>query len=210
MIQLPELPLASAAAVFTTLMVVVLVVPLLAERVRLPPIVGLVLAGMVIGEHVLGLVQRAGPVAALGTAGLLYLMFVAGLELDLDEFAARRRDSVVFGVATFIVPMTVGTPVFLAIGFELLPAILLASCWASHTLLTYVTFRRFGTFQNRAVATSVGATILTDTAALLVLVIVVRAHQDALDAAFWMGIVASLTALLFVLLWGQPRPGRGL
>jgi Kef-type K+ transport system membrane component KefB len=207
-IQLPQLPLTGAAAIFTVLMAVVLIVPILSERVRLPPLVGLVLAGMVVGEHVLGLIQRPGPVAALGTAGLLYLMFVAGLELDLEEFIAHRRDSIVFGVATFVVPMAVGVPAIWAMGFALLPAILLASCWASHTLLTYVTFRRYGTFQHRAVATSVGATILTDTAALLVLVIVVRAHQDTLDPLFWVSITLSLAGLLVALLWGLPRLAR--
>ncbi len=96
-------------------------------------------------------------------------MFVAGLELDLDDFVANRRDSIGFGALTFVIPMILGTGSALALGYDLLPSLLLASCWASHTLLTYPAFQRAGTQGNRAVATTVGATIITDTAALIVL-----------------------------------------
>jgi Kef-type K+ transport system membrane component KefB/nucleotide-binding universal stress UspA family protein len=203
--HLPELPLTDAGWLFALLMALILAVPMLAERLRIPSIVGLVLAGTAVGPTGLGLVERAGLIETLGTVGLLYLMFVAGLELDLDDFAANRRHALTFGGLTFLLPMLIGTAAIAAMGFELLAALLLASCWASHTLLTYPTFRRFGTQGTRAVATSVGATILTDTAALLVLVVVARAHQGELGAAFWLTLVPSLLGLLVVLLWVLPR-----
>jgi Kef-type K+ transport system membrane component KefB len=204
-LHLPELPLTDAGWLFALLMGLILVVPMLAERLRIPGIVGLVLAGTLVGENGLQLIARDGLIATLGTVGLLYLMFVAGLELDLDDFADNRRHALGFGVLTFALPMLIGTAVMAAMGFSLLAAILLASCWASHTLLTYPTFRRFGTQSTRAVSTSVGATIITDTAALLVLVVVARAYEGDLGLSFWATLLPSLAVLLGLILWVLPR-----
>ncbi|HVL99684.1 MAG TPA: cation:proton antiporter [Egibacteraceae bacterium] len=207
-LTLPELPLHEAGWIFALLMAAILVAPLLSRWLRLPDLVVLVLLGTLLGPSTFGLLERTGPIEVLGTVGLLYLMFVAGLELDLDEFVEHRRHSLGFGSATFVVPMVLGTVVSLAMGFPLLASILLASCWASHTLVVYPTFRRFGTVRNRAVTTSVGATILTDTAALLVLAVVARAHQGSLGAAFWATLLPSLAVLLFLTLWALPRVAR--
>ncbi len=207
-LHLPELPLTDAAWMFALLFAVMLVVPIAAERARIPSIVGLVLAGTLIGPTVLGLLEREGPIEVLGSAGLLYLMFLAGLELDLDEFVANRRDALLFGVATFLAPMLISFVAVSALGFSLPAAVLIASCWASHTLLTYPVFRRYGTQSNRAVATSVGATIITDTAALLVLVVVVRANEGELGLSFWATLVPSLAVLTVALMVGLPALAR--
>jgi Kef-type K+ transport system membrane component KefB len=189
-------------------MAVVLLAPILAERARIPGVVGLVVVGVLIGPHTSGLLERDGTIAVLGSVGLLYLMFVVGLELDLEDFSRHRRGAVLFGVATFVIPMALGTALIPLLGFELLPSILLASCWASHTLVAYPVYRRLGTASSRAVSVSVGATIVTDTAALLVLVVVARAHVGGLDARFWATLVPSLAALLLLLLVGLPRLAR--
>lgn len=205
---LPELPFHEAGMVFAVLTAIILLAPLLAERLRLPDIIVLVLLGFAAGPTGLGLLERDGAVEVLGTAGLLYLMFVAGVELDLDDFVANRRDSIGFGAITFVVPMILGTVGALALGFAILPAVLLASCWASHTLLAYPTFQRAGTVGNRAVATTVGATIVTDTAALLVLAVVARAHQGSLTPAFWATLLPAMALLVFGTVWGLPRLAR--
>ncbi|WP_108664356.1 cation:proton antiporter [Euzebya rosea] len=207
-IHLPDLPLTHAGWVFALLFAVMLVVPIVAERVRVPAIVGLILAGTLIGPTVLGLVERAGAVELLGSAGLLYLMFLAGVELDLEEFKAHRKDSLVFGVATFAVPMAISVVAVWALGYSPIAAVLIASCWASHTLLAYPLFRRFGTQSSRAVATSVGATIITDTAALLVLVVVVAVNGGDVGASFWVTLLLSLAVLLALLMVGLPILAR--
>lgn len=206
--NIPDLPLTEADWLFAVLMGLVLVVPLLAERVRVPAIVGLVLAGALVGPGGLGLVDREGAVGTLGTIGLLYLMFLAGVELDLEEFAAHRRDSVIFGVLTFLVPMALGFGSALLLGFGVLAAVLIASSWASHTLLSYPVFRRYGTIANRSVSTSVGGTIITDTAALLVLVVVASAHQGELSAVFWTSLTVGMALVGVATLWVLPRVGR--
>lgn len=205
---LPELPLHEAGWIFAVLTAAILLAPVIARRVRVPEIIVLVLLGFAVGPTGLGLLEREGPVDILGTAGLLYLMFVAGLELDLDDFVENRRDSLGFGSITFLVPMVAGTAGALLLGYEVLAALLLASCWASHTLLTYPTFQRAGTFGNRAVATTVGATIITDTGALLVLAVVARAHQGELTVVFWATLLPSMAVLTLGAVWGLPRLAR--
>jgi Kef-type K+ transport system membrane component KefB len=206
--DVPHLPLTDPGPVFAVLALAILFAPILARLLRAPEVVIFVLLGFVVGPTGLGMIERAGVVATLGGAGLLYLMFVAGLELDLDDFVAYRAHSIGFGVATFLVPMVLGTVVALALGYATLSALLLASCWASHTLVTYPVFQRVGTVGNRAVATSVGATIITDTAALLVLAVVARAHQGGLTPLFWATLLPSLAVVTLTVIVGLPRLAR--
>lgn len=200
-----SVPFEDPALVLTTVFAVVLFAPVLATLVRLPPIIGLIAGGILIGPTGIGLVERAGAIELLGGAGLLFLMFQAGVELDLDDFAENRHAAGLFGVATFLIPMVLGTIGHLALGFDGMAAVLLASCWASHTLLSYPTFQRLGVMTNRAVSTAVGATIITDVAALLVLVVVVGAAGGDLDVAFVAGLVPSLVAAFAVILLVLPR-----
>ena len=200
-----SLPFEDPAFVLLTLFGVVLLAPILASATRLPPIIALIAGGIAVGPNGFGLIERAGSVELLGGAGLLFLMFQAGVELDLEDFKANRNDSVLFGVATFLLPMILGTVGHLLLGFDTAAAVLLASCWASHTLLAYPTFQRLSVVTNRAVTTAVGATIITDVAALLVLVVVVGASEGSLDAAFLVGILPRLAGACFVILWVLPR-----
>lgn len=203
-----SLPLHEAAPVFAVLLAVVLVAPLLARALRVPELVALLLGGTLVGPAGLGLLEREGAVALLGGAGLLYLMFLAGLELDLDLFRSRRGASVRFGALTFVLPLVLGTGVALLLGFAILPAVLLGSCWSSHTLLAYPRFRRAGTAEHPAVAAAVGATIITDTLALLVLAVVVRAHLGDLGPMFWATFLPAFGGLVALTLWGLPRLAR--
>ena len=187
------------------LFAVVLLGPLVAKAARLPAIIGLIAGGALVGPNGLDWLERAGTVELLGGAGLLFLMFQAGVELDLDDFAANRANAMRFGAATFAIPMALGTVVHLAIGYEAAAAVLLASCWASHTLLAYPIFQRLGQVGNRAVSTAVSATIITDIAALLTLVIVVRADAGGLDASFLATLLPKVIGAFVVILVVLPR-----
>lgn len=200
-----SMPFEDPALVLATVFAVVLVAPFVAGVLRLPPIIALIAGGLLVGPTGVGLVEREGAIELLGGAGLLFLMFTAGVELDLDDFSANRKAAGFFGVATFLIPMALGTVGHLLLGFDLAAAVLLASCWASHTLLSYPTFQRLGVVTNRAVSASVGATIITDTAALLVLVVVVGAAGGDLDVAFFLGLIPSLLIAFGVILLGLPR-----
>jgi len=154
------------------LLTVILFGPFVAERLRLPGIIGLLLGGFLIGPTGLGLLQSVTTVDSLGQIGLLYLMFLAGLELDLNVFARLRQAAIQFGLLTFALPMAFGFVGARWLGFDLPASILIGSLWASHTLVMYPIMQRFGITADPAVATTVGATVITDTLALLVLAVV--------------------------------------
>jgi Kef-type K+ transport system membrane component KefB len=160
------------------LLVVIAVGPFIAERLRLPGILGLIIGGFLIGPTGLAIVHETSDITELGSIGLLYLMFVAGLELDLNVFARVRRASITFGLMTFALPQVIGTAVAAVLGFEPLAAILIGSLWASHTLVVYPIVQRYGLTSDPAVATTVGATVITDTLALLVLAVVAGIVED--------------------------------
>jgi Kef-type K+ transport system membrane component KefB len=144
--------------------------PVVATRLRLPGIIGLLLGGLVIGPQMLGIVSATDTtVKALGQLGLLYLMFTAGAELDLALFRQYRRAAATFGLLTFGFPMALGFASGQLLDYSFAASLLLGSLWASHTLVTYPMVRQAGLSGNRAVATTVGATVITDTLSLVVL-----------------------------------------
>ena len=150
--------------------VVIIAGPVLAERIRIPGLIGLLVGGCLIGPQVLDIVSdTTGILKALGEVGLLYLMFLAGLELDLDVFARYRNQAVGFTALTYFIPQLLGTIVGLLVGYGGKGSILLGSVFASYTLVAYPIARNMGLTANRAVAATVGATVLTDTMALVVL-----------------------------------------
>lgn len=158
---------------FLLLFAVIVVGPWVAERLRLPGLIGLLVGGFLLRNlEVGGGITEAAVIDFIGDIGLLYLMFLAGLELDLNVFARLRNAAIGFGLLTFTLPFAVGVAGAVVLGYEPLAAVLIGSFWASHTLLTYPVVRRFGLTQDRAVATAVGATIITDTLSLMVLAVV--------------------------------------
>ncbi|MFL6240206.1 MAG: cation:proton antiporter [Actinomycetes bacterium] len=162
-----------AAFTFLVVFFVILIGPALMSRARIPGIVGLLIGGWAIGPHGLGLIGQGNQtVPELGQFGLLYLMFAAGLELDLGVLNVYRRRTVVFGLAAFALPFACGLVVGQILHFTTAAAVLLGSLAASHTLITYPLVRDAGLAKNPAVATTVGATVLTDTLSLTVLAIV--------------------------------------
>jgi Na+:H+ antiporter len=155
---------------FLVLFLVVIVGPPLVQRARVPGIIGLLVGGFAIGSHGLDLIGQGNTVVPdLGQLGLLYLMFVAGVELDLALIRVHRRAVALFGLLTFSVPMLLGVAVGLGLGWSTPAAVLLGALLASHTLLLYPMVRGAGLAADPAVATAVGATVLTDTASLVIL-----------------------------------------
>ncbi len=158
---------------FALLVLTVLLAPRIAETLRLPGMVGLVLVGMALGPHGLSvLATKEIALQALGNLGLLYLMFSAGLELDLKLFVKMKSAAITFALLSFAFPFTLGLGSAKLLGYNWAAAVLMGSNWGSHTLVTYPLLRAMGLARNRAVSTVVGATAVTDTSALLVLSVV--------------------------------------
>lgn len=147
--------------------------PLVAERLRLPGLLGLLALGAVVGPNVLDLFPTFATLRSIGAIGVLYLIFLSGLQLDLDSFAKHWRISAGFGALTSVFPLVLGTVAALAAGIDLTPSILIGSFWASFTLIAYPVIVRYGLTKNRAVAAIVGASSITDTVSLVILAIII-------------------------------------
>lgn len=194
--------------IFLIIMAVILLAPLFSQVFRLPGIVGLLVGGVIIGPNVLGILERAGTIELLGTVGLIYLMFSAGAEIDLNQFNKVRNRSGLYGFLTFIIPQTLGAGVGLLLGYEPLAAILIGSMFASHTLVSFPIITRLGLAKNEAVSVTVGATIITDIAALLVLAAVAGVARGDVTVLFFIQLIVLLALYTFATLFGVPRLGR--
>ncbi|HIK43142.1 cation:proton antiporter [Thermoleptolyngbya sp. M55_K2018_002] len=201
-------PITDPVAVFLVIIAIMLVSPLVFERIRLPGIVGLILAGLIVGPYGLNILERDSTIVLLGTVGLLFLMFMAGLETSLDDLKTNAGGAISFGLATFLIPMLIGTVAMLLLGYSFLAAILVASCFASHTLLSLPIASKLGIMRTQTVTITLGGTLITNVLALLVLAVVVKAHQGDLTLSFWLFLIPSLAIYTFATLWGVPRIGR--
>jgi Kef-type K+ transport system membrane component KefB len=201
-------PLTDPGAVFAVLLLLVLIGPMLASKLRLPGLVGLIVLGMLVGPNVLGVVSGTVLINALGFVGLLYLMFQGGLDLDLDGFARRRRESIIFGAMTFVLPIVLVTAAAYLLGVPFLAAIIIASALTSHTPLSYPTIARFDLARNRAVTATLGATLLATVAALLVLAVAAAAAEDSTTAFEWLLFGTGMILYVSFMLGGMPRITR--
>jgi Kef-type K+ transport system membrane component KefB/nucleotide-binding universal stress UspA family protein len=201
-------PLEAPVAVFLTIMAVILITPLLSERVRLPGIVGLILGGILVGPHGLGLLATGRVIELLSTVGLIYLMFSAGLEIDLRQFSRVRNKAMLFGMFTFMFPLLSG--IALGRGWRLNwdSAVLLGSVYASHTLVAFPILSRLGIVRNEAVSVTIGATVFTDVAALLVLAIVAGTQDGDASVLSVVGLMALMIGYALLVLLGLPRAGK--
>lgn len=200
------LPLTNPVAKFLIILLVILFAPILLNRIKIPPLLGLIMAGALIGPNGLHLMDRDSSIILSGTAGLLYIMFLAGLEIDINEFKKNSQKSAVFGMFTFLIPMSLG--IFAGIyilGFSILTSVLLASMFASHTLLAYPMVSKFGLAKNRAVNVAVGGTVITDTLALLVLAVVVGMVNGEVTNEFWLKLGISLIIFAGIIVFIFPR-----
>src|SRR3989304_9905879 len=129
---------------FLLIMIIILITPLLSARVRLPGIIGIIVGGMLIGPHGFGLMEDGDRIQFLSTIGLVYLMFSAGLEVDINQFMKVRARALVFGFITFIFPQLMGMGLGYILGLDWLGMILLGSAFASHTLIAFPILAKFG------------------------------------------------------------------
>lgn len=193
------LPISNPTVQFLILFVIVFFAPIIFNKIRIPSLIGLIIAGAVIGTFGLNLMVRDSNMIMLGNAGLLYIMFLAGIEIDVEEFKKNSSKSIVFGLITFVIPMVIGYFAgHLLLGLSSVSSILLASMFASHTLIAYPLISKLGAGKNRAVTITIGGTMITDTLALLVLAVILAMHHGEVNTAFWTKL--SISIILFVLI----------
>ncbi|HLS11572.1 MAG TPA: cation:proton antiporter, partial [Flavobacteriaceae bacterium] len=203
-------PLTNPVIIFSLILFIILIIPNILNRIKIPGIIGLIIAGIIIGPKGLNFfIEEDSFVEIFSTIGLLYIMFIAGLELDLNLFKANRNKSIAFGALTFFIPLGLGFPIFYYLlhpidpNIDMNASLLIASMFATHTLLTYPIVSKLGISKNRAVAITVGGTILTDTAVLLLLAVIVGSHNGGLSKEFWIQLIISLiifSAIMFIVM----------
>ena len=194
--------------IIALLLAIVLVVPMVCRKIRIPSIVGFIIVGCIVGPNGLHLFQGSDAIQALGKIGILYIMLQAGIEVDINDFRQHRNYSFLFGFYSFIVPFVLGVLSGLALGFNGVTSTLLGAMYGSHTLMTYPIVSRYGVQKNSAVNIAVGGTMLTISLALFVLAIIKSnfIYTDAMTT----GTLIARVVITVVLICSSPSFSRGL
>ena len=204
-----ELPLTDPVLKFLLILVIILSAPLLLNKLKIPHLLGLIIAGAIIGPNGLNLVLRDSSIILSGTAGLLYIMFLAGLEIDMGDFKKNSGRSFVFGMYTFLIPMALGIVAGLyVLHFSMETSILLASMFASHTLIAYPIISKIGITKDKSVTITVGGTMITDMLALLVLTVIVGMATGVIGEHFWTRLSISIVIFVLFVVIAFPIAGR--
>jgi Kef-type K+ transport system membrane component KefB/nucleotide-binding universal stress UspA family protein len=193
---------------FLIVMAIILITPLISERLKLPGIIGIIIGGMLIGPHGFGFLEDNDRIQFLSTIGLVYLMFSAGLEVDINQFMKVRARALVFGLITFTFPQLMGMGLGYILGLDWLGMILLGSAFASHTLIAFPILTKLGVTRNEAVAVTTGATVLTDIGAFIVLAVVLGADKGGLSFGYFAQLFVLLALFTAAIIFGLPRFGK--
>lgn len=204
-----SLPFEDPVLKFLLVLIIILAAPLLLNKIKVPHLLGLIIAGAVIGPNGFNVLARDSSIVVTGTTGLLYIMFLAGLEIDMGDFKKNKWKSLTFGLYTFIVPFVLGfVGGYYILNFSVLTSILFASLFSSHTLIAYPLVSKLGIAKNLSVNITVGGTMITDVLALLVLAIIVGMSQGEVGTAFWVRLSVSFIVFALIVLLVFPMIGR--
>lgn len=192
-----DIPFEDPVLIFALVMVIILVAPLVFRKLKIPGLVGLILSGTVVGPGMLGLIERDFTIELLGTVGLLYLMFMAGLSIDLNRFEKMKGRSIGFGLISFLFPLGAAllTGVYI-LDYSLLTSLLLGAIVGSHTLLAYPIAERLGITKNNGVTMTMGGTLVTDTLSLGILAVVAGTIAENTGTGYW--VKFGITVAIFV------------
>lgn len=204
-----SLPLTNPVLIFSVILFIILLAPVILHRLKIPDLIGLIIAGAVIGPNGLGIMSRDSSIELFGTVGLLYIMFIAGLEIDMADLKKNYGKTMTFGIYTFLIPMILGTLTSVYwLDFSWSTSILLASMYASHTLITYPIVSKYGITKNRAVSIAIGGTVITCILSLLVLAVVVGMSTGEINHKFWVKLGLSTVVFIAVVVIAFPMLGR--
>jgi Kef-type K+ transport system membrane component KefB len=195
-------------AKFAVGMVMLVIIPRLSRRLHVPVPVGLLLSGVIVGPYVLDIFGTVRPIADfLAELGKLLLMFFAGLEINLELFRRARNRSIALGIATTVFPLVLGTIVGLSFGYAAIPAIVIGSLLASHTLLGLSIVSRLGLGSLEPVTVAVGATVMSDTLSLVVFAVCVSIYTTGFSPSGLALLLAEIAGYIVLVLFGLSRLG---
>lgn len=205
-----SLPITNPTWIFFLVLCIILFAPLLLGRLKIPNLIGMILAGILIGEHGFDILARDSSFELFGQVGLYYIMFLAGLEMNMEDFKTIRGKAVVFGLLAFIIPLSLGfVSNIILLGYGITTSILLASMYASHTLIAYPIVNRYGISRHRSVSIAVGATAITDSLTLLVLAIIGGMYGTETQSTLsWPWLILKVSAVGLIIIYVFPLIGK--
>lgn len=204
-----NLPITNPTWIFFLVLCIILFAPMILSKLHIPHLIGMILAGVIIGENGLNILQRDRSFELFGQVGIYFIMFLAGLEMDMQNLKLNRTRGIIFGSLTTLIPFGFG----FATGYYLLgysiPASLLLSCiMASHTLVAYTIVGRYGVTRNPAVTISVVATMIALLASLIFLAAMGGVLNGSADVWFWLLFIGKCAGFALVEFLVVPRLTR--
>ena len=202
-------PITSPTLIFFVVLLIILLAPIIMGKLRIPHIIGMVLAGVLIGKYGLNILERDSSFELFGKVGLLYIMFLAGLEMDLESVKKNSRRFLLFGLLTCLVPLFI--TYFMAIwllGYSQQASFLLGCIMASNTLIAYPIISRYGLGRDSSVMLSVGSSMISLFLALLMLAALAASYGEDVGILFWVLFLVKFTAFCVLLAWAIPKLSR--
>ena len=202
-------PIESPTLIFFVVLLIILLAPIIMGKLRSPHIIGMVLAGMVVGEHGFNILTRDSSFELFGKVGLLYIMFLAGLEMDLESVKKNSRRFLVFGILTCMIPLVL--TYFMSmwlLGYSHTASFLLGCIMASNTLIAYPIISRYGLQRNSSVMLSVGSSMLSLFMALMMLAALSASYGEQTGVGFWLLFLLKFAVFCAATAWAIPRMAR--
>ena len=202
-------PITDPTWIFLLVLVIILFAPIVLDKLRIPHIIGMIIAGVLVGEHGLNILARDSSFELFGKVGLYYIMFLAGLEMNMNDFKENKYKALTLGLLCFFIPITIGFVTNLSVlHYGVATALLLASMYASNTQVSYPIVIKYGLSGQRSVSIAVGGTAVTDTLTLLVLAVVAGLHGGDIGGTYWLWLVGKVVVIGTAIIIVFPRIAR--
>ena len=199
-------PITNPTWIFLVVLVIILFAPLIFNRIRIPHLVGMILAGVLVGEHGLNILSRDSSFELFGKVGLYYILFLASLEMDLEGLKKNRTRGIVFGLLTFFIPFALGYGVgHWILGFRWDASLLFSCIISSHTLVAYPVVGRYGLSRHDCVTIAIAGTMIALLLALFTLAGISASAEGDISARFWIGFGLKCAVYCFFIFFCYPR-----
>jgi len=207
--SITELPVNDPVLVFAIILLVILISPVLFRKFRIPGILGLIISGIIIGPTGFNIIEKSHAMDLFATIGMLFLMFIAGLDLDQQQFSRTKYKSILFGFLTYTIPFGMGLPVcYYLLDYNLISSLMISNMFATHTMVSYPVVTRLGLTRNEAVAVATGGTVITDTLVLLVLAAITGTETGGSGFGLYGTLFVSFILFLLFMVYVIPPVSR--
>ena len=204
-----QLPLTNSALIFFMVLTIILFAPIILDRLHIPHIIGLIFAGMLIGPYGFNILEYDASFEIFGNVGLLYLMFLVGLEMSISDFNKNKKRGISFGLITFIIPLVAGLLVsHYALKLSWIASSLLSTIYASHTLISFPIVSRYGVAKSRSVSTAIAGTVIAVVVALTTMAVVIGIAEGGVGAMYWIKFAVGVILYGGLIIYAYPRLTR--